>query len=313
MQINFIKLFACILVIVNHTCSYIVSNFLWYRIEFVLCRIAVPLFIMCTGFLTIDKETELTYTLKKIFRIVLPLFFFSLLIYVLREKNFNIVYFARILENPVIEQYWYLYMMIGLYIMQPYLNKICDSLNLNDFIILITMTLILPALNLNLSSYFFLTNFTYIVGYYIVGAFLRKIVDLQMLDCKKISIFSLTIFIVSYIIGIFIYSDKNIAFYNCDGILVIIMAISFMFTFINCNFLKNENSLLNKISSATFGVYLLHPILQNKIYELSIIQKCINYNEIVGILFLQFILILICFAFIIVWKKLINLIFKVIN
>ena len=70
-NINVLKSIACILVIMNHTSSYLLTNenyLPFYKIEFVLCRMAVPIFIMCTGYLMYMKELKGKDILKKILK-----------------------------------------------------------------------------------------------------------------------------------------------------------------------------------------------------------------------------------------------------
>ena len=87
--VDLLKILACFLVVINHTGGYLLefagtSNFgtsLFYMIEFVICKIGVPLFIMISGFLLLERNNNFCDIGKKIFRVFVPLFLLSALVY----------------------------------------------------------------------------------------------------------------------------------------------------------------------------------------------------------------------------------------
>lgn len=295
-NIDLLKCIACILVIINHTSSYLLinENYLpFYKIEFVLCRIAVPIFIMCTGYLMCTKELKGKDILKKILKVFIPLFLLSGLIYFLQHKTIDFLFLQNFIATPIIEPFWYIYMLIGLYLIMPFLNSITKNASTKEHIFLISIILIIPALlklfSLEVSAYWFLAIPTYSIGYYLMGSLFYKIHD-QIKYAKLSGI----LFFILYIIGIIFYTNDLLELYNIDSLLLISMSILFM-NFILGFKIKHKHKFLTLISANSLYIYLFHPILQNKIYELSIFQNLLSFNYIIGILFYQLTVFLVCF------------------
>lgn len=294
-NIDLLKCIACILVIINHTSSYLLTNenyLIFYKIEFVLCRIAVPIFIMCTGYLMCMKELKGKDILKKILKVFIPLFLLSGFIYFLQHKTIDFLFLQNFIATPIIEPFWYIYMLIGLYLIMPFLNYITKNASTKEHIFLISVILIIPALlklfSLEFSAYWGLAIPTYSIGYYLMGSLFYKIHD-QIKYAKLSGI----LFFILYVIGIIFYTNDHLELYNIDSLLLISMSILFM-NFILGFKIKHQYKFLTLISANSLYIYLFHPILQNKIYELSIFQNLLSFNYIIGILFYQFILLLIC-------------------
>lgn len=294
-NIDILKGIACILVIINHTSSYLLTNenyLSFYKIEFVLCRIAVPIFIMCTGYLMCTKELKGKDVLKKILKVFIPLFFLSALIYFLQYKTIDFLFLQNFIAKPIIEPYWYIYMLVGLYIIMPFLNYITKNASTQEHIFLISIILIIPALlkifSLDVSTYWSLAIPTYSIGYYLMGSLFYKIHDqIKFVKLSGILFFAL------YMIGVIFYTNNHLELYNIDSLLLVAISILFM-NFILGLKIKHKHKFLTFISANSLYIYLFHPVLQNKVYELSIFQNLISFNYIIGILFYQFILLLNC-------------------
>ncbi len=297
-NIELLKCIACILVIINHTSSYLLinENYLYfYKIEFVLCRIAVPIFIMCTGYLMSTKELKGRDILRKISKVFIPLFLLSVFIYFLQHKTIDLIFLQNFIKTPIIEAYWYIYMLVGLYLIMPFLNYITKNTTLKEHIFLISIILIIPALlnlfSFELSAYWGLAIPTYVIGYYLTGSMFHKI-------HKQIKFTKLSgiLLLILYIIGIIFYTNDNLELYNIDSLLLISMSILFINFILGFKILK-QHKFLTLISTNSLYIYLFHPILQNKIYGLSIFQNIFSFNYIIGILLYQFTLLLICLIF----------------
>lgn len=275
-NINLIKIIAAFLVIINHTCFHLLDDYhlnFFYKLEFIICRIAVPLFIMCTGFLVGKKDINFTYSLKKIIRVLIPLILITFII-CFRTNRFSFNFFINFFKDPIIEPYWYLYMLIGLYLMLPFLNKLERNLTIKEIIVLIVIILIIPSIlntfKINISSYFYSTFFSYIIGYYFLGILMFRIKD------KKMStIYFLIIFLITFMIGLFYFDLNDLSLYYQNSLLIVIMSFSFMQLILKLK-IKNMD-IINLIAKTTFGIYLIHPLIQNKVY-MTIYKLNINYN-----------------------------------
>ena len=86
-----------------------------------LSRMAVPLFFMVTGALLLPRESTVSSILKRLWRIGVPLFAWSVLYlawFKYTGTDFD-AWIARILKAPVVAHLWYLYTLLGAYLFLP--------------------------------------------------------------------------------------------------------------------------------------------------------------------------------------------------
>lgn len=147
----------------------------------------VPLFLMISGSLLLNRNYELPDFLKRRFsRILIPFIFWALLLPI-----FNIIvngsqtpYLTLLLDK----QYWFIYMLIGVYLFLPLINsfiKEYEMMGVEYFLAIWLITIVLntfgryPFHNLELSY------FAGYVGYVVLGYYLSakefKLSDKQMI------------------------------------------------------------------------------------------------------------------------------------
>ena len=316
LYIDVIKIIACFLVIINHTSSIMFNHqasnvdFV-YTLYFSICKMAVPLFIMCTGALILDKSYNYKKVFKSIFRVFVPLLILSFIIYIKNVgfSNINIIYFiGEFIYGPSITALWYLYMLIGLYLVTPFIQKMIKDFKDKDYIIFASIFLLIPSL-INLvrvylpftpSPYFTYAFFPNLLGYYILGSYFSK-----LKRNKKCLLISIIVFIISYIgmiLSMYIpYLKDGVLSYALDNYValpVALMAISF-FYIIKYIFGKSSSPrFISEVAKTTFGIYLIHFILNYKIYNMVFIP-ILESNVYVGILLLYIVTFVVCS--IIIW------------
>jgi surface polysaccharide O-acyltransferase-like enzyme len=163
----------------------------WLTVDVYQCiaRIGVPLFVMLTGALLLqpskNDESIGGFLKKRWIRIGPPLIFWGALYFVW-------TYFAdhqAVTVNTVIQgylslpylQFWYLYMLAGLYLITPFLRILLahadDKLLKYFFVLWVIGASVIPVISFftiyNISSYVVLV--TGWVGYYILGIYLLKV------------------------------------------------------------------------------------------------------------------------------------------
>ncbi len=105
----------------------------WWAVNFYesVSRVGVPLFFMVTGALLLSKETSAKASIKRIWRVVLPLVFWSVIYLSWFEytgTSFN-NWIATIIKGPIVAHFWYLYTLIGVYIFLPVMIGFCKVEN----------------------------------------------------------------------------------------------------------------------------------------------------------------------------------------
>lgn len=140
-----IKVLAIILVVFNHTAHLIDVDDFFSRVVFVflfdICKVAVPLFIMVSGSLLLKRKTTYKEMYgRRILRILVPMLIVILMNIFIFNKNFK---FSSLFDfiftligdiNDDIMPYWiwYLFMLLALYLMTPFIQKMIKNFNDKD-------------------------------------------------------------------------------------------------------------------------------------------------------------------------------------
>ena len=141
---DYLRIFAFISVIYMHTAAGLLRNGIninWYTTNIFtsLAFMAVPLFFMMSGYLLMSSKK--THNLTVLFshrlpRLVMPFVFWSLagiFVYLFFQDNLSfkniLITMADSLENPVYIHMWYMYTLIALYLISPFLITIVENLD----------------------------------------------------------------------------------------------------------------------------------------------------------------------------------------
>lgn len=293
---DYLRIIACFLVIVNHS---IIDSIYGHSIDlstgistliFFVSKIAVPIFLMISGALLLRKDYSYKdIAINKFFRTCCALLLGSLFVFIFIERKTATDFYSflmlikefggRILHEPFFKSYWYLYTLLGLYMMLPLLRKLMISMKAVDFkyvfIVCLIFTGLLPTLNAiggfpTLVSTFRLSLFTADIGYMLFGYYISNYIQPNNLKYEKIS---LGLFIVGLSLNVsytlFIeYPAQQAFILTLDGyarITTMLMSASlFYYCYSKTSSFKlsekHKNILIN-ISEATFGIYLIHGIV----------------------------------------------------
>lgn len=235
--------------------------------------IGVPLFLMVTGMLTLNKEIDLSLFFKKKFvRIVYPLIFYLIIAEILHLYSYPFLSF------------WFCWMIIGVYLAIPVVNKFILNSSLNDiryFVILFlfTSTLYTFAFHFKFGFNLDLNFFIGPVSYLILGYYLSK--KEFGLNDNVIIVISLCMFILVSVYKIYFghqlyFENNSFLLSRLDlSIFQVIQAISVFLIFKYVyrstsgifskirNILEKDriNNCLVSVSRSTYGMYLLHWVI----------------------------------------------------
>lgn len=323
--LDFLKIIACFFVIINHshgllfsTTDISSSSVLFDSIFFAVCKSAVPLFIMTSGYLLLKKEVPFKKTCQRIFRIIVPLLVLSLYyfwrLHIEPRTILNFIYTS--LKEPVTTHLWYLYMLPGLYISAPFVTKIIKNSTNFELGLLVGTSLIIPSLTSIITTYsgygfnsnWFFGLFPVTLGYFVAGVLLTRIAISRKYFWSAVALYLSSV--IGFVLSVFLPYVKNGVFeYRLDSwqsFPVVISSLSlfyiFRYLFENKDF-KKCSKIISEISLTTFGIYLIHCIAINKISSLSIIQSLFNINAYVGVIFVQISCFVGCSAVIFLLRK----------
>jgi len=245
-----------------------------------MVRMAVPLFFMVSGVLLLNQKEEplLVFFKKRFLKVVIPLIAWSF-IYIIFKKyglhqNVNILKdMIASFNRPEYYHLWFLYTIIGIYLILPILKIFIKNASQNIqiyFILLWILSVsVIPFINhftgLHIKSY--MPMMAGYIGYLVLGYQLAKIKI-----TKKIFYIGMLFIILSTIgtaFGTYYLSEKAGKyigfFYSYFGVSTLIQAIAYFIVlkYIGEKILSKSINLskgIAAISITSLGIYLIHPI-----------------------------------------------------
>lgn len=269
-------------------------------------RPAVNVFVLISGYYSIEKEISGVMVLRKTARLVfrmLPVIFVLTLL-VCTPPLYKVI-FAFICDFITVQNgffhFWYLVCYVILFLIAPYLNKLLNCLSKKEYFNLIVVSSLLYIL---LSSINDLAGFNFIYGYtytsftemksfnfiifinlYMIGGYIKKY---NVLFPKwSLALFiGIILFIVSCLtlfysfgytpINILRESLKNVpishgynfyqAFFKYNNIFIFVLSIALFLLFKEMQ--VRSNRIINLLGRSTSGAYILHVIILTAMYAL---------------------------------------------
>lgn len=244
-----------------------------------ICRVSVPIFLMISGALLLDRKFQLTKYWKRIVKFIILIVIWDS-IYLIWEyfylgTTYNQLY--RLLFEPLRAHLWFLYTILILYIVQPLLRIIMNKSKKSIKILLLLVWIFFSTasmLNHTLADYF--TIFSY-MGFFIIGKYLYEFAKTK--DIKKYNISLVISMIVLFTISIVLNyqsSYKYNMFYNLYFAyrtpFIMFSSFAFFLLLVGNYHKAKENSIIMKCSDLSLGVYLIHGIFLDTTVKTFIYQ-----------------------------------------
>lgn len=325
--IDLLRVVACFLVVFSHCCDPFTAQFDTDRESFLsgvfsgsLVRPCVPLFVMMTGVLLFPIRMGMNeFYKKRIGRIIIPLIFWSLALPVMFYVYFN--YINPSSTNPAIPQggftadatwnklytfifnfnfattaLWYIYMLIGLYLVMPILGVWLNQASQKDvklFLYIWGISLVLPYIKMvapvlgytgnygnmglfgvcdwnDYGTFYYFSGF---IGYLVLAYYLVKYPVTW--SWKQTLCITIPLFLVGYLItslGFILtqehfpgnYANLEIIWYFA-GINVFMMTFPVFVIVQKLN--VSSHAWLSRLASMTLGIYLCHFIFVEVAYD----------------------------------------------
>ena len=300
LYLDILRIIACFFVIVNHTNTYIFQHtepsLTWFAsiTYFFFCKTAVPLFVMITGALLLDREETYKKSAQRILRIFSVIILFSLLYY-FEKKDWQISSFSledfiqKIYPENITNAFWYLYLYIGIAAILPVLQRTVKYLGKRDFLYYFIITFgivnLIPVLGIfikgvEISPLIFVVGFNSYLGMLLLGHYIEKYADIR----KKHFVLSVVVFATSIAANViatyYLYLNRSANEGNYlqldDRTMTSIVLPSvclFCAAKYICSHIKISDCAglcIHTISRLTFGIYLLSDwllIKMNYIYS----------------------------------------------
>lgn len=277
--INSLRLVATLCVVFLHTSagmlvkgSFEGNSEFWLSCYKFIMQFSVPLFVMISGalFLNPNKEASFQILIRKyVKRIALALLVFGLpmcLIEVYFNQSGGVMKgFANFLTGHSWDHMWYLYMLLGLYLITPIIKPFVVKATGRDWMmalgILFVLSSLLPTLNdmgVGITGYMIASTpfpFIYLLGYWLCWkASFKVFVNKPFLITIILLCLGIIVLKCYWRFGLYGYADP-----------VVICLASSMFLLFKS--LDVNWNLANRLAPYCFGIYLVHPVFINFAYK----------------------------------------------
>ena len=244
----------------------------------------IPIYVMISGRFFLDPERNVSKdkVLKSIWRIVLAFIFWDIIyqVYYVVSGTYSGLNWKGILSQTLVGPYhfWFLFMIVCLYAITPFLRKIVIDKRLTEYFILLFFAFEflygygndLPVLGSIISEIVTKTNFHFAIGYsgyYVLGYYLYRHNISKQYEKFFYIIAVILVFITSYAtIHRVILDGVNSEVYTGylkPNIIIIACAIYIFFVkrISKIHFTERITKLITSLSEYSFGVYLIHAMI----------------------------------------------------
>lgn len=284
---------AIFLVIIIHTTATTITAFdqvsilNWIAADLYdsLAFIAVPLFVMISGYLLLDKtEDYKTFFKKRAIKIIIPLIAWTIIYIIAYHYQYGTpvtldLILSDLLTGNACWHLYFLYLIIGLYMITPLLRILLKNARPPDLWYIIILWIFSVPIYGILSEYMEINSNLVVqmmggyVGFFILGYIIK-----QREITRKENICAEIIFISCFAIisvGTFMMTDLNGKFND-----TFMHTLSFTNIILTCTFFIVSKNIFVKmerkipqtikkmivtISGASFGIYLIHVLILNNV------------------------------------------------
>lgn len=245
---------------------------------------AVNCYALASGYLMLGKKIRLS----RIAGLWLEVFFYSVVISAIMMSVYRDLFCAQntvYALTPIISnQYWYMTSYFLMYLFIPMMNKFAESASKKCFTAFLAAIFVMTTCAFFIGAY----GFRFFDGYspiwlmimYLVGAYMKKFnIGAKM---KKITalLLYLAAVVCNYLINLFlekpmkgIFTEGLVKYLSYTSPFVVLSAIFLFIFFLKLKFGKRTEKIINYITPAALGVYLIHthPLVFGKlIYNIAL-------------------------------------------
>lgn len=297
--VDFVRASAIFFVVLLHSAAPwvlrfgLTSDFNWQVGNIIdsLTRVAVPVFFMTTGYLLLTRPISLkSYFNKRFRRIAVPWLVWSIIFLIYKKIRLDIPItisegFFEILNGDVYFHFWFLYTLIGLYLIIPVISWFIESdpqkrsfYFLTVWFITASIIPMLNTLSKNIANHelaiaFDLRMFGGFSGYLIAGFLIGKFKPSKSQWVLFLGVFAMSTIVTIVATSVGTYRLERLIEYFYDYAAPNVILASFaafaVLKRIGIAISQNEkvSLIFSRIGFASLGIYLIHPIFINALND----------------------------------------------
>lgn len=289
---DLLRILACFLVVLYHSRYQIytngggVSGFnnLCLNAAFIVGRLAVPMFFIISGYFTFPiKGTTFSFLGKRLKRIIFPLTIWAIIYTAVLSEPSSYLHDIAILSNA--PQLWYLYALLGVTLLLPVISPFFSEASRKEYYLywgIWGITLVFNGnyfecfnmLETNHQGMLFtnpiacLFNFYGYTGYVVLGSYLRKY-GIKF-STAMISSGAAVVIFCAAVRYLNVEISDAIGYCTIVNCLISISLIVIVRKLVNTlRFPSNVNNVISDVAKLTFGVYLIHWLVFQLIYNVD--------------------------------------------
>lgn len=251
----------------NFPIDSITVNKIWIQIILIGGKLGVNLFILVSGYFLISSSK---FKISKVLKLWIQVFFYSILIYgifvICGWEKFSIKNFIRNILPITFEQWWFASTYFVLYLLSPFINVFLNQLDRQTYQkMLMIMTICWCFIPTVTNSTFQSNNLIWFVYLYSIAGYIKLYKDNTEFPSKKCLALTLSLIVLTFssvivfdLLGrkVEFIGKYSTYFYGMQKLPILLISIFLFLGFKNTKMKYNKT--INLISSATFGVYLIH-------------------------------------------------------
>lgn len=281
-NIELLRVVACIMVVCIHVANYYsrgyglgeVSNasYIFSIVINTISRVAVPIFFMISGALLLDETILVKKSLRRVGNTLFALVGWSGIYYVwnyyYRDRTYD---FRLIFEEPVKAHLWFLYAILGMYLVLPFLQSMFKNMQdilMRYFVVMwflcLTFDYVISLSGLEIAYQIPLVGNSCYLGYFVMGYIVKgtiKKIPISTKTCYGGAAIALSAVVVLTYICTTLTGEHYDKLFQYRNILIVI-ASSLVFY----DALKNQHrpysertkKVLRFLSKHSFTIYLCH-------------------------------------------------------
>ncbi len=303
---DLIRAFAIFCIVSCHVFAVYVTNTsifgtkFWYGALFLnsLRSIGLPLFVVLSGCLLLNrKESLISFAKKRISRVIIPylfwIFVFIICAYLFMNYQFKFIPFSNLndlimtifLFKSNAYHFWFVPMIICVYAVIFLINKLNEYWRHTLKISLIVSVMTIFLLNANVIPSDTLANYIIFSAYAVIGYYLATF-DFKRgkLNSKSLSILFGAVFIISFICEVLLNASMSLALnrFQCVSPFSWINVISTISLFLFVRYLSQAydissyksglGRIIYSVSLCSYGIYLCHVLLKFIVLKVVLIH-----------------------------------------